>query len=710
MRWQSTPYELPLVVAAALALALAIYSWRRRPTPGALALAVLLGAVAEWSMGYALEVASAGLPGQLVWDNVAYVGIVIVPGVWLAFVLDYSGRRRLLTRRLLLGLAIEPAVMLALVWTNRWHGLVHTSERLVTQHAFAALVTVHGPAFWLNVAYSYALLLLGAGLLGPLFLGVVHPNALVRGQARLLLAAVAAPWIGNVLSIAGLSPFGSLDLTPFAFTISGAALAWSLLGFRLLEIVPVARDAVIESMRDAVFVLDGQDRIVDLNRAARALLSAGVPAPLGRGFAAALPAGSSLLWQVARDGEAEADLTVAIGGETHHFYAHLWPVRDRAGQLSGRLVVLDDITARVRAEEALRASEERFRKLFEEAPIGMALLAPDGHMLQVNRTLREMLGYSESELTALTLAAIAHPDDAASAVAFDAGALPGEMGHCRLEQRFLKKTGETLWAELTATVIHDGGSAAYRLAMIENIFERRRAELLEDEKRHVAYELHDGLAQVVAGAHLHMQAFAEHFRPRSQQAREELRRALELAQRATREARRVIAGLRPTLVEELGLAAALRMQVQSLLDEGWDVTYDESLGGDRLPVALETGLFRVALEALTNIRKHARTTRVRLGLTRVENSVRLEVRDWGCGFDLAELTASADGFGRIGLREMRDRVELLGGTFNVSSRPGEGCRIAVEVPATAPAGPLELEPSRLGSGVGRARRETDGVA
>jgi signal transduction histidine kinase len=149
------------------------------------------------------------------------------------------------------------------------------------------------------------------------------------------------------------------------------------------------------------------------------------------------------------------------------------------------------------------------------------------------------------------------------------------------------------------------------------------------------------------------------------------------------------------------------MQAESLRTEGWDVTYDESLGSDRLPAALETALFRVALEALTNIRKHARTTRIHLCLAQEGGRVRLEVRDWGCGFDPTALAASPDGLGHIGLREMRDRVELLSGAFAVSSRPGDGCRVTAEVPA--PARPLQPEPS-VANGAVEAGRERGSVA
>jgi len=219
--------------------------------------------------------------------------------------------------------------------------------------------------------------------------------------------------------------------------------------------------------------------------------------------------------------------------------------------------------------------------------------------------------------------------------------------------------------------------------MIENIIERKRARLLEEERHHVAYELHDGLAQVAASAHQHLQAFAGHYRPRSPQARQELDRALELAQRSVREARRLIAGLRPTALDDFGLATALRMQVEAQRNEGWTITYDETLGSERLPPTIETTLFGVAQEALTNVSKHARTTQARLTLERRGSVILLEVQDWGCGFEPHAVLQEASLGEYVGLREMQERIELIGGHLMVSSQSDAGTLVVAEVPLLA---------------------------
>lgn len=208
----------------------------------------------------------------------------------------------------------------------------------------------------------------------------------------------------------------------------------------------------------------------------------------------------------------------------------------------------------------------------------------------------------------------------------------------------------------------------------------------ERERRRVAYDLHDGLTQIAVSTHQHLQSFAHHHRPRTARGQEELAQALDLAQHTVREARRVIAALRPTALDDFGLAVAIRLQVEALRAAGWQMEYQEALGSDRLPVPVETALFRVAQEALTNIRKHAQTTRACIVLERCEGQAHLEVRDWGCGFDpsAAERTASVGE--RVGLAGMRERVALLGGQCVIESCPGAGTRLDVTVPLQATEG------------------------
>jgi PAS domain S-box-containing protein len=252
-----------------------------------------------------------------------------------------------------------------------------------------------------------------------------------------------------------------------------------------------------------------------------------------------------------------------------------------------------------------------------------------------------------------------------------------------------KHLAESGALETFASLANQAASALENARLYEELAEHRHqlqdlvgklVTAQEEERRRVAYDVHDGLAQVAAAAYQHLQNFAVDNPPGSARGEEELDRALEMLQQAVGEARNVVADLRPTVLDDFGLATALRLQVERLSDEGLRASYEETLGGERLPEVVETALFRVAQEALTNVRKHARAQKTHVALERRGQAVRLQVRDWGRGFAADGVTDGADPSEKVGLSSMRERVALLGGHFEIHSEPGAGTLVVAEVP------------------------------
>ncbi len=206
---------------------------------------------------------------------------------------------------------------------------------------------------------------------------------------------------------------------------------------------------------------------------------------------------------------------------------------------------------------------------------------------------------------------------------------------------------------------------------------RQLRRMLSEEQRagqrRIARELHDGVAQHITAASLHLQALADRYRPRSPEARALLEHAIELVHRAADEVRQVIAGTLPASLDERCLSEAICREAMTLQHDGWQVVLQvEDVGP--LPQDVAWALFRVAQEALQNIRWHAGRCRVRVTLTRTGASIRLEIADDGCGFDPRTIHAK-----RFGLAGMKERVALLDGAIEIQSRPGDGTRITVQV-------------------------------
>lgn len=360
---QSSPYILALVVTAILLVPLALLLWRRRGAPGVRPLAVLMLGVALWSLAYAVSLAQVTLSAQLLWINLCYLGIGLVPASWLAFAFEYVGQGAWLSRRRLALLAIEPLLTLALALTNDLHLLFRTQARLRDVGTYLVLESVLGPAFWLHTAYSYLLIGVGTFLLLRNF---VQMPRVYRRQASALVVAVCAPWAGNIVYLSGLNPFPYLDFTPFAFSISAVALGWDLLRFHLFEIVPVARGTVLENMDDGVIVIDAHNRLIDINPAARRISNQHADVMIGRPAAEVFADWPELVERYRLVHEAHDELITDEGAGSRSFDLRISPLHDRHGRLNGRIIVFRDITERKHAAAALLRQNEELAALARE--------------------------------------------------------------------------------------------------------------------------------------------------------------------------------------------------------------------------------------------------------------------------------------------------------------------------------------------------------
>ena len=357
MQWQFNPYALPLFVSASLSLMLAVLAWRRRPTPGATTITVLMLAMVLWCVTYALELLSTDLAAKIFWTKVQYIAIVSIPVLWLVFVLQYSGREHLLTRRNLLLLCLIPMMTVLLLWTNRYHGLIHRSVSLDASLGVVLLRVTYGPFFWLHGFYTYALIIVAALIL---LRNTFSGTRLQRSQSGLLLVAVLIPVVGNLLYVLRVGPMPLIDLTPILFTVAGVLAVWSLFRFRFLDITPVARDMLIEGMTDGVVVVDAQYRAIDFNAAAKAMLGVTARETIGQPIHAVLPLQPASFNGATSDSSSHFE---AVLGQSGRFVdLQVTPLKPGSRPQRGWLVVMRDISDRKQAEQA-----ERNQRTFVDA-------------------------------------------------------------------------------------------------------------------------------------------------------------------------------------------------------------------------------------------------------------------------------------------------------------------------------------------------------
>jgi len=362
MPWQLVLYIALLAFAAVGTTFLASFMWRRRVVVGAVPFALSMYALTAWSVAVILTHLSDELPAKLFWTNAQYVGITLAPLMWLLFVLKYAGHSSILTKRNLVLFGLHPVLVQVVVWTNPYHKLFRSQVWLDTSGVLPTLGNTLGPAFWVHAVYSYGLMLMATYLL---IRSHFHAPRIYRRQGWTFLIAIAVPWLANIVTLAHPAPLSYLDLTPFAFAVSGVVIAWGLTRQSLLDLAPAAREAVMEVMATGIIVLDHRDRVVDMNSAAEGMLSVLSDRILGQRLSDVLPHYSYITSRFRGVGQAHDEVTIGDGPARRIYDMYVSPLRDSRADVIGHLVNMQDVTQRKRAELALSRYADRLRILYE---------------------------------------------------------------------------------------------------------------------------------------------------------------------------------------------------------------------------------------------------------------------------------------------------------------------------------------------------------
>ncbi len=338
-------YPLLLFISAFLALFVGLVLWGRRHLPGGRQLALMMLCAAGWCITGGVEATITGVPAKIFWSQLSYLFIPHTVPLFFVFVLAFSGQSHLIRKPLLVMLWAIPAGMTLLALTNPLHGLIWADIRPIAGSSM--IEYVKGTGFWVCVGYLYALLTVGCFLLVRKTLATRH---IYRRQAALMLASVPFPWLGNFIYISGIGPTG-IDLTPIGFTLGGLLIFWNISSLQLLDLVPVGRDAVLDSMQDGMLVLDRENRVIDFNPAARQLLGIRASSLIGLSLRELIPSLSSVDFSAIPRKGMFLDLKPELPGG-RYLNVRINPFHDPTFGQAGSILVIRDVTQQILTEAA----------------------------------------------------------------------------------------------------------------------------------------------------------------------------------------------------------------------------------------------------------------------------------------------------------------------------------------------------------------------
>ncbi len=357
MLWQ-TVYIAIIFVAALISIGAAIFAWRHRAQRGTTLFAGMMLAVAEWLITSGCVSLSQTPEQARWWVDPRYFGLTAMLAFFIVYILQYTGHGKWLTKPRLVFFFSVPIITQIIIATNPLHHWFLVDVVFSRDGNLMGIDSVaYGPLFWVHTLYSYGLVLVGIFLTAQMAVRSFH---LYRKQAYLMILGFIPPLVTSVIDAFLLFPGLKHPLAPIGFAVMGLCFAGAMSWHKMLEIVPVARDTVIESMSDAMIVLDIHDMVVDVNPAARQFLELESKQIIGQSIKEVFKPSSELLFQTEAETFSESEICLGSLGKERFYDLRISPLKIENKKPGGRIIILREITQRKQAELQLKALQEKF--------------------------------------------------------------------------------------------------------------------------------------------------------------------------------------------------------------------------------------------------------------------------------------------------------------------------------------------------------------
>lgn len=316
--------------------------------------------VALWAFFYGLELSSLHMKDMMFWLYFEYIGISFLPAIFIIFIIKFIGHDNWLHKTNLAIIFSVPVLTLLLMRTNNWHHLYYTSVVVDSSGPFPLLDVTPGIWYYVHTAYFYITLAIGMYLLISKFR---KADAIYRRQNRSIIIAAIIPWSVHLLYMMDLRPLRHIDLTPYAFIITTCSIGFGLLRLKLFDIIPVARELIVEQMGEGVLVLDTQDRVIDSNPAMSRILPHYGKKIIGLQLDTLFPGDIDLHLLVKSRVNSTIEVTIRQPGTSEYYEVATTSLFEKDTVYSGIILLFRNITERKLANEKLKLQSEELLAL-----------------------------------------------------------------------------------------------------------------------------------------------------------------------------------------------------------------------------------------------------------------------------------------------------------------------------------------------------------
>ena len=306
-------------------------------------------AVSVWAIGDGLVLLSDTMPEMLFWTRFEYVGISMLPALWITSVIKLIGKEQWLKPTTIGVLFIIPIITLTLVWTNESHHLYYSRTFIDTSEGISFMAIKPGLWYRVHIIYFYLLLVLGFYLLITKF---KRSDLIYKKQRNIILSGIIIPWSCNLIYLMGFSPYKYLDITPFTLVLTSLIVAVGLIKFRLFDIIPIARERILEEMQEGLLVLNANHEIIDINAEMVRILDDG-KSVIGIPFQQIFPHHTLLNQLATQQNNGVTEISINNGLVEKTYSVTLTSLFEKSVVYSGKFLLFKDISE-IYAKEKIR--------------------------------------------------------------------------------------------------------------------------------------------------------------------------------------------------------------------------------------------------------------------------------------------------------------------------------------------------------------------